>query len=305
MFPYKRVLVALDLTEMDSVLMKYASYLTKIFEIDTIYFFHVAKSLELPEGMAEKYPDLIAPTDESLEKIIREKIELFFECESNTEIKIEVREGNAFDRILRWSDIKAIDLMLTGRKSSLKGSGILPGRLAKMAHCSMLFIPEKSTPGFSRIMVPVDFSKSALQALMQAKQLAEKANAKLILQNTYTVPSGYHYTGKSYDEFAEIMKEHAKNNALKFLSKAELNATSVDIVLSLDDDTQPADKINMAAEDNACDVIVMSSKGRTELANMLLGSVADKILSMKTDIPVLIIKDKKENLGFLEALLRL
>ena len=58
MFPFKRVLVALDLTEMDETLIAYTSFLGTIFDIDKLYFFHVARSLELPEQLLEKYPDV-------------------------------------------------------------------------------------------------------------------------------------------------------------------------------------------------------------------------------------------------------
>lgn len=305
MFPIKRVLVALDLTEMDKQLIDYTSYLTEILSIDAIYFFHVAPSLEIPEEVLKEFPGLLAPTDESLEKIIQDKIDEHLKCDENTQIKIEIREGNAEDKILKWSDIKDIDLIVTGRKENLKGSGLLPGRLARFAHCSILMVPEKATTKISKIMVPIDFSKSCKLAIKEAQTFAEKTGAKIVLQNTYSVPSGYHTIGKSFEEFSEIMRGNAKNRALQIVKEAELNEAETDLIITLDNDEQPADKINQDAQKHGCDLIIMTSKGRTGLANILLGSVADKVLSMKGDIPALIIKDKKHNLGFLDALLRL
>jgi nucleotide-binding universal stress UspA family protein len=305
MFPFKRVLVALDLSELDDKLIQYALFLTTVIDIDKLYFFHVARTLDLPEELIEKYPDLLAPADESIEHVINEKIKLHFKNKTNLSIQIEVREGNAEDKILRWTDIKEIDLMIMGRKQELNGSGLLPGRIAKTGHCSLLMVPENSEIALKKIMVPVDFSKSSLVALNEAKTLAEKTHAKIILQNTYTVPWGYHTTGKTYEEFSEIMKEHARNHALEFIEKTNLKAPDFEIALSLDEDDMPADKIIQEAVDHKCNLILLASKGRTGLASLLLGSVADKILQTKSDVPVLIIKDRKTNLGFLEALWRL
>ncbi|MEQ8478977.1 universal stress protein [Fulvivirga sp.] len=305
MFPIKRVLVALDLTEMDNQLIAYTSYLTEILSIDALYFYHVAPSLEIPNEILKEFPALLAPADESLEKIIQDKLDQYLKCPESTQVKIEVREGNAEDKILRWSDIKEIDLIITGRKGTLKGSGLLPGRLAKLAHCSILMVPENATIKISKIMVPVDFSKSSRFAINEAQLFSEKTGAKIALQNTYTVPSGYHTIGKTFEEFSEIMRGHAKNNALLFVKETELDEAETELIITLDNDDQPADKINEDAKKFGCDLIIMTSKGRTGLASVLLGSVADKVLSIKGNIPVLIIKNKKQNLGFLEALLRL
>ncbi|MTI41066.1 universal stress protein [Fulvivirga lutimaris] len=305
MFPIKRVLVGLDLTDMDDQLIAYTSYLTKILDIDAIYFYHVAPSLEIPDAVLKEFPALLAPADESLEKIIQDKLDQHLKCPEGTQIKIEIREGNAEDKILKWSDIKEIDLIITGRKDGLKGSGLLPGRLAKLAHCSILMVPEKASTKISKIMVPVDFSRSSKEAIKEAQLFSEKTGAKIALQNTYTVPSGYHRIGKTFEEFSEIMRGHAKSHALEFVKETELNEADTELIITLDNDEQPADKINEDAQKFSCDLIIMTSKGRTGLASVLLGSVADKVLSMKGNIPVLIIKNKKHNLGFLDALLRL
>ena len=69
------ILVALDLTEIDETLLKYTSMFINHFHVDTVYFIHIAKSLEIPEDLLEQYPDLIAPMDEAIEKQIAESLE--------------------------------------------------------------------------------------------------------------------------------------------------------------------------------------------------------------------------------------
>ncbi len=305
MSSFNRILVGLDFSDMDGTLIQYTSMLTQIFEVDTIYFMHVASSLELPDEIVEKYPDLLAPVDETIQKQMEQVVDEYFSNRGDITCQILVKEGNAADQILRWSGIKEIDLILMGRKKSLKGSGVLPGKLARVAHCSLLMVPESSPLQISRIMVPVDFSKRSAAALDVARGIRKVRESELILQNTYRVPVGYHASGKSFEEFVEIMKGHAQEDARKFLNRNSMPAEEVEMAFILDNDDEPADKIYRQAIELQADLIVIGSRGRTDIASVLLGSVADKICQFDTDIPLLIVKNKKENMGFLEALMRI
>ncbi len=64
--PYEVVIVALDLTQMDDQLIRYSAMISKVLPIERIFFVHVARSLELPHGIIEEYPDLLEPIDESI-----------------------------------------------------------------------------------------------------------------------------------------------------------------------------------------------------------------------------------------------
>lgn len=298
----KRVLVALDMTEMDEIIISYTSFLNSILNFDSVYFIHVSKSLMLPEEVMNKYADVLAPADESLKDLIEDKIEQHFE--GNTDTAIEIREGNALDKILRWSKIKETDLIVVGKKDKLKGSGQLPNKLAKVGHCSILTVRETSKKSLDRIMVPIDFSSTSKYAFTKAAEMAELSQAELVVQNTYVVPTGFRKTGKTYSEFAEIMRQHSERATSNFLKEQNLTGLNCTTSLALDDDEEPSDKIYKDAESHDVNLLVIGSRGRTEIANILLGSVADKLLHHEGQIPVLVVKKKKENLGFLEALFR-
>ncbi|TRX58802.1 universal stress protein [Fulvivirga sp. M361] len=302
---FKRILVGLDLSELDKTLLEYTSMLCKAKEVDVIYFFHVARSLDLPEEITEKYPDLLAPIDEGIEKQIQDRLDQYFSAREEVEVKIIVKEGNAEDKILRWSEIKGVDLIVLGKKWSLKGSGVLPSKLIRIAHCSVLMVPESSKAEINSIMAPVDFSKTSALVLQEAFALAQVFEAEVVLQNTYHVPVGFHASGKTYEEFESIMKKHARADAAKFLSENSFAANNVKQVFTLDDNDEPADKIYAEAKAQHVDLVVIGSRGRTGLAAILLGSVADKICQHDARIPLLVIKNKKENMGFLDALLRI
>lgn len=78
MYTYKRILVAVDLTERDSTLIKYAAMISKMAESEKIYFCHISKSLDISDALYEKYPELIEPLDESIEEKLKKNVtELF------------------------------------------------------------------------------------------------------------------------------------------------------------------------------------------------------------------------------------
>ena len=86
----KRVLVACDLTEMDQTLVQYIARLSNEIELEQVYFFSVMKSLEIPDKIAAKYPDLVAPMDEATKKGIQYTIdeEVGDQLKANYEIKV-------------------------------------------------------------------------------------------------------------------------------------------------------------------------------------------------------------------------
>ena len=100
------------------------------------------------------------------------------------------------------------------------------------------------------------------------------------------------------------MQNIAKRDFDKFLEENNLQLPEA-CKMILDDDNSPSDKIFEYAEEVKADMIVMGSKGRTGMASILFGSVASKIIGYDTTIPLLVVKEKEENMGFLQALLNI
>jgi nucleotide-binding universal stress UspA family protein len=87
------------------------------------------------------------------------------------------------------------------------------------------------------------------------------------------------------EEYDEAMASFAK----AALQRVEAKAKAADVACTVKHirDEFPAEGIVKSAQDNGCDLIVMSSHGRRGLSRLLLGSQATKVLTHST-IPVLI-----------------
>lgn len=306
MYKLKRIVVSVDLSDLDEEVIRYSSVIAEIMNADTIYFLHVAKDLNLPKDVTEKYPDLIAPVDENIKHQVQETIDKYFSCRKGTDSQVEIVEGKPTDALLKFVKRKEADLIILGRYLDKKTSKINMSRVAEISSCSVLFVPAHADIKIDNLVVAIDFSMHAKEALEQALHIAHAGNqVKVYGHHVYHVPHGYYKTGKSYEEFAKIMLDNAKKEEQKFFKKYKIPEEECLMTYSLTEDDKIHDELNAFAEQKDADMILVGSRGRTAAASILLGSVSEKLLHYKNDIPLFIVKNKNENMNFLQALMKL
>lgn len=300
---FYKAMIGLDLTEMDDILIKKTIVYLKFLGIDKCYFVHVAKNLAVPEEILKKHPELLAPGDESIEALIHDKLKKYDFPES-MDIEVFAEEGShPMDTIIRWAKIKDVDLIIMGRKEELEGSGSLAKGVAKKAPCSVLLLQEKRPPGLpKRIMIPTDFSDHTDMIYDFGERISEELGAELVPVHLYEVPHGYSKTGKSYEEFAEIMKENSQKDFNDFIEK--FNHKPLECQFVLNDGEGPGRALLAEAKRLDADMVLLGSRGKTKSAAILLGSVATRLVVVNNVLPMLIFKKKGETMGFFEALFK-
>lgn len=304
MYQFKRILAAIDFSDADTAIMEFLSSLKKSVEVEKIYFLHVSKSAKIPPDILEKFPNLAAE-DEATKNAIKEKLQKELR-ESELNYELEVVQGDILEQIIRRSHEKEIDLIVLGMKKKHRSEALL-SRVLKLSHCSIAMIPEgrHKFSDLKTIIAPVDFSKYSQMAIETAIEIARSHDAKLIAHHIYTVPSGYHTTGKSYKEFGKLMEENAQKEFDQFIQKTDVEGVKFSSRFALDKERSIGRKIIKFAREKNADLLVIGSKGRTAAASFIFGSVSEKALHHNQDIPMIIVKDKAENMGFLKAILKL
>ena len=305
MYPIKRILVALDLSELDPLLIQFASYIARSAGAERVYFVNILRSFHIPNEVLKEFPDLIKNAVEERRGKMKELVEQNFEQLDGVKAQYLVKDGQPAKRILSLVKDSDIDLVLAGKKRTLEGTGVLVQRLARRADCSLLIIPEGSSPSMERLLVPSDFSENSKLALQTALSIAEKnsPDIQLIVQNVYSVPAGYHYTGKSYEEFSEVMKKHAKRDYKKFVKDLDIRKVKVKDVYSLDNNENKMSDIYEKAKEIKADGIVIGAKGRTAATALFLGSIAERAIQMNEKFPLLVVRPKGQNAGFMDFIL--
>ena len=300
---FKKILVNLALDDQDEALLAYAGKVAVLSGADKIYVVHVSGQLDIPEEIRAQYPAMLEPADEFIASEMKEKVKSFLDAPGTVSVDVDVYSGNPLDEILKLAARKDIDLLVTGRKPEVKESGSLAEKLTRKAPCSVLTVTCCTIGSFERILLPVDFSENSLYALDVASAWASAAGSRsLDILNVYRVPAGFHKTGKSYDEFAEIMKKNAAREYEKFIKDTDLRGVEASPHFLLNDNFSRG--ILQAIDERFTDLVVMASRGRSGVITSLLGSATERILS-QTDVPLLAVKQKGSGIGLLKLLLEI
>lgn len=130
---------------------------------------------------------------------------------------------------------------------------------------------------FRKILCPTDFSPGSQQALRVAARLANESNAEVVIAH------GWHVPDIAFAEFTipEDLIGKLAEDAERGLAKAKREAESLGIervTSKLINGAPWQDIVRLAEEDDAFDLIVIGTHGRTGLRRVLLGSVAEKVI---------------------------
>lgn len=290
--------IALDQSKMDNDLLKYVFDLSKVYTPVKIYLITVLKEKKSYSYLPEEYLGFMNQVAEDIKLKMRSRVDAFF-GKSNIQFEFLVEYGSPFEEVINLVMSKTISLVIAGRKKQSSGSGVISDRLSRTLPCDFLIVPEEKECSINNVLVTTDFSEHSQLALNRAlrlKELNEELN--IYAFHAYEVPMGYSKSGKSFEEFATIMKSNAEKEMNRWLVDFSDDITSI---LSLNEHSL-ADLVVSKAIENKIDLIIIGSKGQTSTSLALLGSNTVKVIAKNDDIPVLIVKKPGENIDFLEAL---
>ena len=128
---------------------------------------------------------------------------------------------------------------------------------------------------FKQILCGTDFTERSYLALDYALRFAKLANGRLLVAHFVHVPSGELY---SHEEWPRTFDE-ARSRAKTLL--AEVHQTRLEgyphaeLVVEIG---VPAEQLLRLAKERGVDVVVTATHGRSELADLIMGSTAEKLI---------------------------
>lgn len=139
---------------------------------------------------------------------------------------------------------------------------------------------------YKHILIPTDGSELAehgvAHGLALAKSLGAKVTAIFVVEPFSEVSGRFLEAVASY---AELRKEQAASALERVANAAKQAGVSCETIQM--ENGQPHQAIVAAARDKGCDLIAMSSHGRSGLSALLIGSVTNKVLTL-AKTPVLV-----------------
>jgi len=297
----KRLLIGLDHSEMDKTLIEYTLYFSGFLPVTEIIIVNVIPDLHIPDEVLSEFPDLKEKVISDREEEIRKIVGPYFE-EKDLQLQYIIREGVPTKFIMDYSHDHDIDLIIIGRKKMLPTSGVTIPRLARRSDCNLLIVPEGARPSLKTICVPIDFSDYSNLSINHAIDLAVKTTPpiEIVCQHVYNVPTGYTHIGKTYKEFATIMKRNAEKNFKALLKGIDARGTKIRPVFNLESKEDVSAKVCELVDKVKADLLIIGAKGRTATAALFIGTFAEKLIHVIKDTPIFIARPKGQHKGILD-----
>ncbi len=136
----------------------------------------------------------------------------------------------------------------------------------------------------SKLLVPLDGSKNSMRGLDMAIILAKQCNASITSVHSVHIQSHSSFRSANEDEertdeYIKGVMEEAEQKVAKYGIEFDYKVMNGDIGYN----------IIKYAKENEFDMIIMGSRGRNAIKNMLFGSVTNSVLQ-SSKIPVLVVK---------------
>lgn len=143
---------------------------------------------------------------------------------------------------------------------------------------------------YQNILVPVDGSEVALNVVQHAVELAKAFNSKITVVQVMTLDP---YIAAEYlsDGQSNLLIERAR----KFIednlaqAKAKFNEYGIDVETKILEGESIHRTIMKAIDNLNIDLIVISSHGRTGFKKLIMGSVAQSLIT-EVNVPVFVVK---------------
>lgn len=213
------------------------------------------------------------------------------------EIEVRVEEGDPLPMILRFAEQWDADLLVVGSHGAGGVPRILLGsvgdRAARYAHCSVLVARPFRRSG--RVLAATDLSQLSLRAVAEAAGIARRHGARLsVLHAVDSGPSLAAYAALersgaplgSLEEAGRRARQAAARSLADVLTPLEVEAEA------LVEDGAAAPAILGAADRLGADLVVVGTHGRTGIARLALGSVAETVVRAAA-CPVLVVRPGK------------
>ena len=282
---YKNILVALDLSDLDEVLIKYASFIAHRLRAEKVYFVHNIKKYAISELFEEQLKDV--NLDQVIGDELNEKVQEHFKSEIDWEVLIS--EDPYSESLIKYVvDKYAVQLAIVGNKKHEKGTGLVSGKLLRLLKCDILAVPRIAKPNIEHIWAGTDLSPDSRKVFSVTKALQEQDGTTLKLVHVYSVPVQFSpYV--SPESMAPKVEKHVREKIDKYLKKVNYSE-SIEPLFFLGRESGAAQKIIANIRKSDADLLVISDKGGNTFSPFAVGSVTEELFNANFGVPLWVVK---------------
>ena len=202
-------------------------------------------------------------------------------------IKTVCEEGETWERIADLADAENADIIVMGRRGIRRLERTLVGsvtaRVIGHTQRDVLVVPKDAHVGWKKVVVGTDGSRFSRVAVDKAISFAQSYGGGLLVISVVDVPAELYAEAP---KAVEDMIRKAKEYTAAVRQQAEQAGIPVETYVG---EAEADEAILNLARDQAADVIVVGSHGRTGLRRLLMGSVTEKVIG-SASCPVLVVR---------------
>lgn len=297
----QHIVVGLDGSPLAESIIEYVSALAKGMNADVMLLHVVPLPPSLQSGEFHRFLGPLLQQEETqayeyLQRVVPRLVDAGIKVQSRVAI------GEAAAEIIQTAQQEHLDLiaLATHGRSGLQRwiHGSVAEKVLHTTRTPLLLIrpTEEHAPPLSqltRVVVPLDGSPLAETVLPLAESLALQCQVPLVLLRvvelisfTFLDPMGM--AGVNYQALFDRVQEDADNYVQELVTRVRERGVSVETATPMG---LPADKVVGYMHEHPGSLVVMATHGRTGLANVVLGSVARRVVQ-HGNTPTLIVRPK-------------
>ena len=296
MIPLKSILVGVDFTSCSAAALRQAIRIAR-FHHATLRVVHILDS-HVVADMKTAFPGV--PEAELHARFIqgvRRNWEQFTAAIDGAEqLEIIVKVDHPAAGLLKLTSEFAADLLVLGTHGTSppdRGAGTTAIACARRSRAMVLLVHDSDGQAFRSVLACVDFSETSRKALELAAAFAQLDRARLHVLHVFDAPwNQLHYRTETTEASLDFQKQYTDGlmNQLQRLTESINGATrELTIGFHLVDYGSHGAGIVKFARENNIDLVVLGTRGRTNLRDLIMGSTAERVLR-ETPCSILAVK---------------
>jgi nucleotide-binding universal stress UspA family protein len=246
----------------------------------------------------------------ALEEAEKEMVALLADLSPNDRERIttECKFGTPITTIIQYAEAHQADLIVMGASGKVRVAkyilGGTAGKTIRRAHCPVMCVPGDEVRDFQRILVATDFSACSERALELGAFMAAAARARLVVAHVtpsaWSLPPGLNVGSVGQEaHWLELLQREAREQLDEFVDKHHAYGNEQVVERRELLIGSPAQSLLQYAEKENVDLMVLGTHGRSAVARLMLGSVAETVVH-HAKVPVLTVRselDQQKNQG--------
>lgn len=280
---FKSMLVGVDFSESSRTALSQALRLASPHgaKVDAFHIVDIVVSIDVGEAMGMM---TTVANEQLLSEAKAEWADFQAKVSGAAGVKLHTEVNGRTYGMLRLARTLKPELMVIGARDRKPdtGFGTVASAAVREAPCDVMLVREHQKGPFKTIAVAVDFSDHSRRALERAISLAQHDGAALHIVHVFTPPSaGMGFSMRSIDlsvERERTLAETLERRLQGFCKPYEKDLAAIKATLKLHYHDGHRSGLVGYAEHAHADLLVLGTRGRSNLRDMLLGSTAEKVL---------------------------